>query len=158
MALGAQVAALGPSHGAHEPDSEVGQIRALLAGDELHVGARPLGGPEVFIVGPVERRAAGPVVPRQLQGIFDSEVALFGAVYQEESAERPKGLTAEVLLVLLIDHRDLLTPAGEFVSGDQPGQTCTDDDDISVHPTAFLELCVGMLYAHASDTLMHRMR
>jgi hypothetical protein len=136
VSVGTQIPALSPPHRGHELDAQVGQVRALLARGELDIRAGPLGGPHVLVVESVECRTAGPVVPGQLEGVLDAENALFGAIDQEESAERPEGLTAQVGRVLLVDHRDFLAPSGQFVGGDQSGQTRTDHDDVSIHATA----------------------
>ena len=98
-----QVAALGPADGRQERDAVPGQPVALLPGGELDVGARPPDRPLVLVVEPVEGGAALPVVPRQLEGVLHPGAPLLGAVDQEDAAERPERLAAEVGAVLLVD-------------------------------------------------------
>jgi hypothetical protein len=133
VAIGSEVAALGPPDRRQERNAMTGQIIAHLPGGELHVRAGPPGCPDVFVVEPVEGCAALPVVPRQLEGVLHAEAALFGTVHQEDAAERPESLAAEVGTVLLVEHRNLLASPGELVGGDQSGKSCANDDDVCVH-------------------------
>ncbi|GMA42332.1 hypothetical protein GCM10025883_43770 [Mobilicoccus caccae] len=130
------VAALGPADERGEPHTVFAQPGALLAGGELDVGPTPLHGPLVLGVltgQPVPPRAALPVVPRQLDGVADAQASLFGGVDEEQPAEGPVGLAADVVLVLLIDDDDALARADQFVRGDEPGQAGSHDDDVGVH-------------------------
>ena len=81
---------------------------ALLARREVDVGVRPLPGP--VVLGTVEAGGAQPVLQREFVAVADAQPALFGAVDEEQPAERPEGLPAEVGGVLLVDdeHRAAL--------------------------------------------------
>jgi hypothetical protein len=64
---GAQIAAFSPPDGRQERHAVLGEVGAFVAGGELNVGAGPLGCPAVLVVKAVERRAARPVAPGQLE-------------------------------------------------------------------------------------------
>ncbi len=133
VAVGAQVAAFGPADGGEQFDAVALQPGSLLAGGELDVGAGPADRPGVLVVDAVEAGAALPVVPGQVEGVLDAEAALFRRVDEEQSAEGPEGLPAEVVGVLLVDEGDPASPAGQFMGRDQTGQTGSDDDDVRIH-------------------------
>ncbi len=128
-----EVAALGPADGRQQGDAMALQPGPLLAGGELDVGASPAHRPGVLVLQPVELRAAAPVVPGEGEGVLDAEAALLGRVDEEEPAEGPERLAAEVGGVLLVDQGHAPAPAGEFVRRDQAGEARSDDDDVRVH-------------------------
>src|SRR5690606_28153216 len=103
VAVGAQVAAFGPAHGGQEADAVAAEPGALLARRPLDVGPRPAHRPAVLVVGAVESGAALPVAPGEVEGVLDAQAALFGRVDEEQPAEGPEGLAAEVVGVLLVD-------------------------------------------------------
>ncbi len=86
-----------------------------------------------MVLGPVELRAAEPVLQGEVVGVLDAHPALLGAVDEEQSAERPEGLTAEVLLGLLVDQDDPPAGVGQLGGGDETGEPGPHDDDVSVH-------------------------
>ncbi len=133
VAVGAQVAALGPAHGGQERDAVPVQPGPLLAGRELHVGARPAHRPGVLVVHPVELGAALPVAPGQVEGVLDAQAPLLRGVDEEQPAEGPERLPAEVGGVLLVHERDPAAPAGQFVRGDEARESRSDDDDVGIH-------------------------
>ena len=133
VAGGGEIAAFGPADAGQELDALIAEVTALVAGGELDIGSRPSGGPQILIIEPVEARAALPVVPGQFQRVGDPHPALFGAVHQEDPAERPEGLAAQIRCVLLVHHGHPLAAAGQFESGDQPGKARSDDDHICIH-------------------------
>lgn len=133
VSVGAQIAAFGPADGRHEGDAVPGEPGPLLPGRELDVGARPAHRPGVLVVGAVELCAALPVAPGEVEGVLDAEAPLFGRVDEEQPAEGPERLAAEVGGVLLVDQGDPSAPAGEFVRRDQAGEARSDDDDVRVH-------------------------
>ena len=110
---------------AHRP-----QPVAFLARSECHIGFRPLPRPEILVA--VEARRAHPVLQRELVIVLDAEPALFGAVDQKQSAERPERLAAEALLALLVDHDDALAGVGDFGRGDEARKAAADHDYISI--------------------------
>ncbi len=126
-------AAFGPADIRHQAKPQIVQVLTLVAGRELDVRLGPLTRPVIFAVA-VESRCAHPVLHRQLEGVLDAESALFGgAVHEEESAERPKCLRAEVGSVLLFHDKDFAARARQFVGGDQSRQPCPpDNDDVSL--------------------------
>ena len=103
---------------------------ALFAGRERHIGFRPAFRPKILVA--VEARRSHPVLQRQIVTVLDAEPALFGAVDQEQSAERPEGLAAEALFALLVDHDDALAGVGDFGRGDEAGQPPADHDYVCI--------------------------
>ena len=97
-------AALGPADQRESLQPALAQPAALLARGEVDVGVRPL--PRPVVLGPVESRRAQPVLQRQLVAVADAQPALFGAVDEEQPAERPERLAADVGGVLLVDDQD----------------------------------------------------
>ena len=130
-----------------------GKVGALVAGGELHVGPCPSAGPVVFAIEPVECGAALPVVPGQVEGVLDAQAALFGAVDEEDAAERPVRLTTEIGLVLLVDDGHLLAAAGQFVGGHQAREASADHDDVSIHRTSSRTIGYYIEYINVSDIL-----
>ncbi len=128
-----EVAALGPADGGQEGDAVPVEPGPLLPRRELDVGARPAHGPGVLVVEPVEAGAAPPVAPGEVEGVLDAEAPLLRRADEEQSAEGPEGLSAEVGGVLLVDEGDPPAPAGQFVRGDEAGEARSDDDGIGIH-------------------------
>ena len=123
-------AALGPADQCERLQAALTQPAALLPRREIHVGVCPL--PRPVVLGPVETGGAQPVLQRQLVAVADAEPALFGAVDEEQPAERPERLAADVAGVLLVDDEDPTPAFDEFACGDQARQTRSHDDDVSV--------------------------
>ncbi len=130
MAACVVAAPLGPADQREGAQPAFPQPAALLARREVDVGVRPL--PWPVVLGPVETRGAQPVLQRQLVAVADAEPALFGAVDEEQAAERPERLPADVGGVLLVDDQDAAAAFGQFTGGDQAGQAGSDHDDISI--------------------------
>ena len=130
MAAGVVAAALGPADEREGLQPALAQPAALLAGGEVDVGVCPL--PRPVVLGPVEARGAEPVLQRQLVAVADAQPALFGAVDEEQPAERPERLTADVGGVLLVDDQDPTAPFDQLTGGDQTGEPRSDHDDISI--------------------------
>ena len=124
-------AALGPADHREQPQALLAQPRALLAGGEVDVGLRPAPRPVVLLA--VEPGRALPVLPGQLGGVLDAHPALLGRVDEEQPAERPPGLTAEVGLALLVEQQHPAAGVRGLGCGDQPGQTGSHHDDVGVH-------------------------
>ena len=104
------------------------QPGALLPGGELDVGARPPHRPAVLVVQPVEPGAALPVLPGQLERVVNPQAALLGGVDEEQPAERPERLAAEVGRAFLVDQGDPLARARQLGGGDQTGEAGADHD------------------------------
>jgi hypothetical protein len=73
---------------------------------------------------------------------------LFRRVDEEQTAERPERLAAEILLAFLIDHDNALAGIGNFRSRDKARESAADDDDIringhTVSPILLMEIEVG---------------
>ncbi len=81
---------------------------------------------------PVERRGAQPVLQREFVAVVDTEPTLLGTVDEEQAAERPECLPAEVGAVLLVDDQYPLAAIDHLAGGHQAGQARPDDDDISL--------------------------
>jgi hypothetical protein len=124
-------AAFGPTDIRHQTKPQVVQVLTLVAGRELDVRLGPLARPVIFAL-TVESGSAHPVLHCQLERVLDAESALLGAVHEEESAERPECLRAEVGCVLLFHDKDFAAGACQFVGGDQSRQPCPDNDDVSL--------------------------
>ena len=138
VAGGAAVAALGPADEGQRPQAEGAEVVALLLVGEPDVRLGPLPRPEVLaatgtvgaVAEPVELRRALPVLPRELGGVLDAHPALLGAVDEEQAAERPPGLAAEVAAVLLVEQQHPLAGQRQLVGGHQAGQAGADDDHV----------------------------
>ena len=133
---GLSAAAFGPADHGGQADPMLFQPGALFAGGELDIGARPLHRP--LILGqrssqPVPARAAAPVPPGQVDAVAHAQLPLLRRVDQEQSAEGPEGLAAQIGRVLLIDQRHPLARLNQFIGGDQSGQSPAHDDDVCVH-------------------------
>ena len=126
----APVAALGPADERQHPQPEVAQVAALLGRGELDVGLGPAARP--VVLGAVELRRAHPVLARERERVLDPEPPLLGAVDEEQAAERPERLAAEVGAVLLVEHQHPAPGLDQFVGGDEPGQPGADDDHIGL--------------------------
>src|SRR6185312_6494368 len=120
------------AHHREEPDAALAQPRPLLTGGELDVGAGPPATPAVLVV-PVEPRRALPVLPGQVDAVADAHPSLLRGADEEEAAERPERLTAEVDRRLLVDQQHPLAGGDQLGRGDQAGQAGPHDDDIAVH-------------------------
>ena len=121
MSAGVVATALGPAHQWEDLQATVPSQGPLLAGGEIDVRVRPLLGP--VVLGPVESGGAQPVPQGQFVAVADAHAALFGAVDEEQqAAERPEGLPAEVGGVLLLDEQHPLATFHQFTGGDQTGQ------------------------------------
>ena len=107
-------AALGPADHRKDTVPHCAQPVALFAGGEGDIGFRPF--PRPMVVVAVEARGAHPVLQREIVGILDAQPALFGGIDQKQSAERPKGLSAEALLAFLVEHNDALAGDRRFRS------------------------------------------
>ncbi len=104
------------------------QPAALFPGGEAEIGLGPAARP--VVLGPVEPRRSEPVLPGEVEAVFDTEPALFGRIDEEQSAERPERLTAEALLALLVDHDDFLAGVGDLGCGDEAGKTRAHHDHV----------------------------
>ena len=141
--VGQIAAALGPSDDGEEPQPLLTQPRPLLAGSEVDVRLRPAPRPRVLRA--VEARGAQPVLPGKLAGVVDAHPALLGGVDEEEPAERPPGLAPEIRRRFLVDDHDSAAGISQLGRGDQPGKTCSHDDDIGVHAPIVAHPCVERL-------------
>ena len=123
-------AALGPADHRKNPMAHRPQPSAFFARRERHIGFGPALRPQILIA--VEARRAHPVLQRQIVAVLDAEPALFGQIHQEQSAERPERLAAEVLLAFLIDHDDAFAGVGDLGGGDKPGEAPADHDYVRI--------------------------
>lgn len=123
-------APLGPSDQREGLQAAGPQPAALLPGGEVDIGMRPL--PRPVILGPVEPGGAEPILQGKFLAVANAEPALFGAVDEEQSAERPECLAAEVGGVLLVEDQHSVPALDQFTCGDQSGQTRPHDNDIGV--------------------------
>ena len=78
----------------------------------------------------VELGRALPVLPGELGGVLDAHPSLLGAVDEEQATERPPGLAAEVVAVLLVEDQHPLAREGELVGHDEAREAGADDDDV----------------------------
>ena len=117
-----------PTTGVRVTPRPTSQSRFSPAAHSTYAG--PPHRPAVLVVEPVELRAALPVAPRQLEGVLDAEAALLRRVDEEQPAEGPEGLAAEVVGTLLVDQRDGAAGGGELGGGDEAGEPGPDDEDV----------------------------
>ena len=80
----------------------------------------------------VEARRSHPVLQREVVTVLDAEPALFGAIDQKQSAERPESLATEALLAFLVDHDDAFAGIGDFGRGDKAGKARADNDYVCI--------------------------
>jgi hypothetical protein len=123
-------AALGPADHGEDAMAHRAQPSALLAGGERHVSLRPASRPQILVA--IEACRTHPVLQREFKAVLDAEPALFGAVDQKQSAERPESLAAEALFALLVDHDDALAGLGDFGCGDEARQSAADHDYVRI--------------------------
>ena len=89
-----------------------------------------------MIFGSVEARRVHPVAKRELARIAYPEPTLFRRVDEEETAERPEGLSADVLLALLIEQQHGAAGVGGLRGGYEAGEPGTNDDEVWLFPRA----------------------
>ena len=130
VAHGVIAAALGPADHREDPVAHRPQPVALFAGRERHIGLRPALRPKILVA--VEAGRSHPVLQREIETVLDAEPALFGAVDQKQSAERPEGLAAEALFALLVDHDDAFAGVGDFGCGDEAREAAADHDYVRI--------------------------
>ena len=123
-------AALGPADHRKNPVAHRAEPVALLAGRERHIGFRPAPRPQILVA--VEARRTDPVLQREFKTVLDAEPALFGAVDQKKSAERPERLAAEALFAFLVDHDDALAGVGDLCCRYEAGEAPADHDYIRI--------------------------
>ena len=121
-------AALGPPDDGKESNTLGTQPCALLAGREGEVCLGPLFAPEVLVT--IELGAGEPVLSGEFLAVVHPHEPLFGGVDEEQPAERPPGLPAQVGLGLLLEHDDALASGDQLGGGDQAGKSRPDDDRI----------------------------
>ncbi len=123
-------AALGPADHGKNPVAHRAQPAAFFARRERDISFRPALRPQILVA--VEAGRAHPVLQREVETVLDAEPALFGRIDQEQSAERPERLAAEVLFALLVDHDDAFAGVGDFRGGDEASKTAADHDYICI--------------------------
>ena len=141
-------APLGPADSGEDLQPTLTEPAALLPRGKVDVGVRPL--PRPVVLRPIETRGAKPVLQRQLVAVADAQPPLFGAVDEEQPAEGPECLTAEVVGVLLVNDQNSASPFDEFACRDQTGQSGPNDDDISICHAATV---AGVDYAASVNAL-----
>src|SRR5260370_6497982 len=110
-------AALGPANHRENTVAHRAQPAAFFASRERHIRFRPALGPNILIA--VKTGCPHPVLQRELKTVLNSEPALFRAVHQKQSSERPEGLAAEALFALLLHLCDAAAVIRNFASGGQ---------------------------------------
>ncbi len=101
---------------------------------EMDIGLGPA--PPPVILGPVEAGGTQPVLHGEIEGVADAHAPLLGAVDEEQAAEGPEGLPADVLLALLVEEDHPLAGIGKFGGRDEAGEARPHDDDIGIHATS----------------------
>lgn len=124
-------APLGPADDREEPQPERAQPGPLLPRRELDVGAGPAPGP--VVLRPVEPGGGLPVLPGEVEGVADAEAPLLRGVDEEETAEGPVGLAAQIGRALLVEQQHPAAGGGQLRGGDEPAEAGADDDDVRVH-------------------------
>ena len=107
--VGQVAAALGPADQREPAHPQRVQPGPLLRRGEVDVRLGPPVRPVVLaggVIDPaVEAGAAEPVLPGQLAGVLDAQAPLLGRAHQEQAAEGPERLTAQVRLGLLVQQQ-----------------------------------------------------
>src|SRR5207237_10180929 len=127
---------LGPAESRRATVPQRAQPVALFAGGKRDISCCPSLGPMVGVA--VAACGPHPVLRGEIVGILDAKPALFGRVHQEQSAERPKGLSAKALFAFLVDDDDALAGICDFRCRDQPCQAAADHDYVCVISHRFL--------------------
>ena len=123
-------AALGPADHGKDPVPHRAQPAAFFAGRERDIGFRPPPRPEILVA--IETRRPHPVLQSEVKTVLDAEPALFGAVDQKQSAERPERLAAEALFAFLVDHDDAFSGVGDFCCGDEAREAAADHNYVRI--------------------------
>jgi hypothetical protein len=83
-----------------------------------------------MIIVAVELRRGEPVLTGELEGVGDSEPSLLRRIDEEQAAERPERLAAEVGAWFLVDD-DHAPPGGSrFRRGHEPGKAPPDHEHV----------------------------
>ena len=135
---GVTVTALRPADHREPAHALLVQPGALLTGREVDVGPRPQARPVVLRA--VEAGRPEPVLPGELDGVLDAHPPLFGRVDEEQPAEGPERLAAEVGPRLLLHDDHASAGTGQLGGGDQAGEARADDDGIRVRHLPSLPL------------------
>ncbi|MNU67586.1 hypothetical protein D3C71_569280 [compost metagenome] len=69
-------------------------------------------------------------MPCKIDTVSHPHPALFGAIDEKQTAQRPEGLAAKVLLALLIHDTDAETSLSSLGCRHQPGKPSADNDHI----------------------------
>jgi len=142
VAVRESAAALRPADDGEEPHAHPVQPGALLAIGEVDVGGGPLAAPEVLaarvVDTAVELRAAEPVLHGEVERVADAQTPLLGGVDQEEPAERPEGLTAEVRLGLLVEQQHPPAGVGQLRRRHESRESGPHHDHVRVHVATLL--------------------
>ncbi len=122
-------AAFSPADDGEELHALLSQPGSLLAGREVEVRLCPQSWPVILLT--VEAGGPEPVLARQVERVLHTHPPLLGRVDEEESAERPPGLSAEARLRLLFEDRHALAGVDQFGRGDEAGKARPDHDRVS---------------------------
>src|SRR3546814_15231270 len=95
-----------PADEGEELQAERADVVALAARRPVDVRLGPLLAPDVLVVGSVEGRGAEPVLQGEFLVVLDPHPPLLRRVDEEEPAQGPERLPAEVVSVLLLDDDD----------------------------------------------------
>src|SRR5690606_10362153 len=125
-------AAFGPVDHREDLQPALLEPGVLLPRGELDIGLGPAPRPAVLDLA-VEAGGPHPVLQGEFVGILDPESSLFGTVDEEQPTERPEGLPANVVRVLLIDQQNLATGVDQFTDRHEPRESRPHHDHVSVH-------------------------
>jgi len=115
----------------------------FFARREGDVGLRPAPRPQILAARSKPARSH-PVLQREVVTVLDAEPALFRRIDQKKPAKRPKGLAAQALFALLIDHDDAFAGVGNLGCGDEAREgprrpTITSASSAIAFPRAFTD-------------------
>src|SRR5699024_5658307 len=102
----------------------------LLPRGELEVGLGPAARPAVL--GSVEGGRAQPVLAGEVEAVADAQTALLRGVDEEQPAEAPPCLSAQVLLALPLEQQHASAAVGDLGGGHEAGQAGADDDHLGL--------------------------
>ena len=115
----------GPSDHGEQTHSAVPKPRSLLPGGELQIGLCPSARPVVFRA--VERGGPEPVLRGEGERIANAHPPLLRGVDEEQAAERPPRLPAEVRARFLVDQDHPATGLQRLTRCDETGEPPSDD-------------------------------
>ncbi|KAI6768068.1 hypothetical protein HG530_006077 [Fusarium avenaceum] len=128
MAPSRSVTSLSPTNIVQKPEPSCLDIILHLISRKVHKGLCPLARPVILHL-TIKLRGAHPIPHRQLPRILDAHSALIRRIDHENTAERPKGLSAEVVFIFLVKQKHGDLALGKFKCCDEAREASADNDN-----------------------------